>query len=259
MLFDTHAHLAHEEFAADRREVLARARAAGVGYILDTGWDLESSYQALAGAEPGEGLWAAVGVHAHHAAEAPEGYLDRLARLAQEPGVVAIGEIGLDYHYDFAPRPVQQRLFAEQLRLAGELGLPVLIHDREAHADTLAALRREAERRGRPLSGVMHCYSGSVEMLRDYLELGLHLGIGGPLTFKGARRVMEVVQAAPATALVLETDCPYLAPVPYRGRRNEPAYVVKVAEALAVARGISLSEVAKDTTTNARRMLNLLP
>lgn len=258
ILFDTHAHLAHEDFAADGAEVVARARVAGVEFILNAGWDLPSSEAAVAMVAPEAGLYAAVGVHAHHAAEAPPDYLTRLAELARRPGVVALGEIGLDYHYDFALRETQQRLFAEQLGLAAELGLPVLVHDREAHADTLSALRREAGRRGDGVvRGVMHCYSGSSELAPDFLGLGLRLGIGGPLTFANARRVVEVVQAVSLSQLVLETDCPYLAPVPYRGRRNEPAYVVRVAAALAAARNLTVAEVAAATTANARRMLGL--
>ncbi|MDI6871523.1 MAG: TatD family hydrolase [Bacillota bacterium] len=258
VLFDTHAHLAHADFAADREEVLKRARAAGVRYILNAGWDLASSAEAAAMADPGQGLYAAVGIHPHDAARAPADYLERLRDLARRPGVVALGEIGLDYHYDFSPRDTQRRLFAEQLALAGELGLPVLVHDREAHADTLAALRQEAERRGTgTVQGVMHCYSGSREMAADFLGLGLLLGVGGPLTFANARRVVEVAEAVPLSALVIETDCPYLAPAPYRGKRNEPAYVVRVAEALAGVRGLALAEVAEATTANARRMLGL--
>lgn len=257
VLFDTHAHLAHAGFAADRSEVVDRAHAAGVAFILDVGWDLASSEAAAAGADPERGLYAAVGIHPHHAAEAVPGQLDRLAELARRPGVVALGEIGLDYHYDFSPRDDQRRLFKAQLELAEELGLPVLVHDREAHADTLEALRREAERRGRPLQGVMHCYSGSREMAADFLDLGLLLGIGGPLTFTNARRVGEVAAAVPLETLVLETDCPYLAPVPYRGRRNEPAYVARVAEALAGARRLDYAEVARATTANALRLLRL--
>lgn len=258
VLFDTHAHLTHADFADDLPEVLGRARAAGVGHILNAGWDLASSEEAAADADPERGLYAAVGIHPHDAAKAPADCLERLRELARRPGVVAIGEIGLDYHYDFSPRPVQQRLFAEQLALAGELGLPVLVHDREAHADTLAALRREAERRGDgAVRGVMHCYSGSREMAPALLDLGLLLGLGGPLTFANARRTVEVAKAVPLSALVVETDCPYLAPVPFRGRRNEPAYVARVAEALAAVRGLTLAEVAAVTTTNARRMLGL--
>ncbi|MGE5508453.1 MAG: TatD family hydrolase [Chitinophagales bacterium] len=250
VLCDTHAHLAYEDFAADLEEVLARARTAGVRQILNVGWDLDSSAAVAAAAKPAEGLYAAVGVHPHEAAKAPGDYLDRLAALARLPGVVALGEIGLDYHYDFAPREVQQRLFAEQLALAADLGLPVLVHDREAHADSLAALAPRGQVRG-----IMHCYSGSLEMASDFLSLGLLLGIGGPLTFKNARRVLEVVEGVPRTAVVLETDCPYLAPVPFRGKRNEPAYVRQVAEVLAARWGVTLAEAAATTTANARRAL----
>lgn len=250
VLCDTHAHLAYDDFAADLGEVLARARGAGVRYILNVGWDLDSSAAVAAAADPGRGLYAAVGVHPHEAAKAPADYLARLAQLACLPGVVALGEIGLDYHYDFAPRPVQQRLLAEQLALAEELGLPVLVHDREAHADSLAALKE----RGR-VRGIMHCYSGSLEMAPDFLSLGLVLGIGGALTFKNARRVAEVVEGVPRTAIVLETDCPYLAPVPFRGTRNEPSHVRLVAEVLAGHWGATLAETAAATTDNACRVL----
>jgi TatD DNase family protein len=256
VLFDTHAHLTHADFAGDLPEVLARARAAGVRYILNAGWDLASSAEAVALADPARGRYAAVGIHPHEAARAPADWRERLEELAGRPGVVALGEIGLDYHYDFSPRPLQQRLFAAQLALAGELELPVLVHDREAHADTLAVLRREADRRGGGrVRGVMHCYSGSRERAPELLGLGLWLGLGGPLTFANARRAVEVASAAPLAALLLETDCPYLAPGPYRGRRNEPAYLVRVAEALAAARGLTVAEVAEATTANAWRML----
>lgn len=281
MLIDTHAHLTDERFAGDREEVLARAAQAGLVAVIDAGYHLASSQASLAAAKqaavaaagrqtPGGSataagagstgvaarprLFATAGFHPHDAGKAAPGYLDRLRELAADPLVVAIGEIGLDYHYDFSPRETQREVFRAQLRLAAELGRPVIVHDREAHADTLAILREEAAGR---CVGVMHCYSGSAESAPEYLEMGFYLSIGGPVTFGNARRVVEVVEQVPLDRLLLETDCPYLAPVPRRGERNEPANVALVAARVAKIKQVPVDEVARATTANAIRLFGL--
>ncbi|MDI3280443.1 MAG: TatD family hydrolase [Bacillota bacterium] len=248
-LIDTHAHLNDEAFApAEIPAVVERAQAAGVGRIIVPGYDLPSSRRAVELAEAFPGLYATVGVHPHQAAEAPPYYLAELRALARGGKVVALGEIGLDYHYAFSPREIQLRAFQEQLELAGELSLPVVIHDREAHADTLRLLVESQP----PAGGVLHCYSGSLELAEQLLPLGLRFSFGGAVTFPNARRLLEVVRGLPAEALLLETDSPYLAPVPQRGRRNEPAYLKLVAERVAELRGWTPEELALRTTANAR-------
>jgi TatD DNase family protein len=262
MLIDVHAHLTDERFAGERGEVLARASQAGLVAVIDTGCDLDSSEAALAAArvqaaQAGEAsprLFTTAGFHPHEAKLVAAGSLDRLRQMAQDPLVVAIGEIGLDYHYDFSPREVQREVFRDQLALAAELEMPVVVHDREAHADTLAILREATAGR---CVGVMHCYSGSAESAPEYLEMGFYLSIGGPLTFNNARRVVEVVERVPLDRLLLETDCPYLAPVPRRGERNEPANVALVAARVAEIKGLPVAEVERATTANAIRLFGL--
>jgi TatD DNase family protein len=248
-LFDTHTHLNVEAYDADRPAVLERARQAGVGEMLVVGFDLESSRAALAlAAEPG--LYAAAGIQPHYAGETGRSELEQLRRLAQRPGVVALGEIGLDYYRNRAPYPDQQRLFRAQLEMARELGLPVVIHSREAAADTLAILREA----GRPVDGVMHCYSGTLEQAREFLALGLYISIAGPVTYPKAAKTWEVAAQVPLDRLLIETDCPWLTPQRYRGKRNEPAYVREVAARIAELRGLALEELAAATARNARAL-----
>jgi len=250
-LVDTHAHLDFSAFDADREAVIARAAAAGVRWIVNPGADLESSRRAVRLAQQHEGVYAAVGVHPHEAQACTPATLAELRRLARQPKVVAIGEIGLDYYRDLSPRPAQRQAFRQQLELAAEVGLPVLIHDREAHEDILAILSESRPR------GILHAFSGDLRMAQRVIALGLYIAVGGPITYQNARVLPALLPALPADRLVLETDCPYLTPHPYRGQRNEPAYLRLVAERLAELRGVSFAEMARQTTENARRALGI--
>ncbi|MGB9870102.1 MAG: TatD family hydrolase [Anaerolineae bacterium] len=251
MLVDSHAHLDFPEFEPDREAVIARARAVGVVAILNVGADLESSRASVALAQQYDFIYAAIGVHPHDAKTLTPTALEELRALARHPKVVAMGEIGLDYYRDLSPRPVQRQAFADQLALAAELGLPVVVHSRDALDDTLSILR------GWTGGGVLHSYSGGPERLQEVLAMGLHIGLSGPVTFPNAHRLRTVAATVPLDRLLIETDCPYLTPEPYRGRRNEPAYVWYVAGAVARARGMPAEEVARATAENAARLFRL--
>ena len=246
-LVDTHTHLEDPQFDSDRPAVLQRAAEAGVAWMVDVGADLASSRRAVALAAAQPHVWAAVGVHPHEAATVTPAALAELRALADNPRVVAIGEIGLDYYRDLSPRPQQQDAFVAQLALARELGLPVIVHSRDAHQETLAILRRA----GGGLRGVMHCFSGDLAIAGDILDLELYIGIAGPVTYPKARVLAEVARQLPLERLLLETDCPYLAPQAHRGRRNEPAYVRLIAERVAEMRGLSVEEIGQATSENA--------
>lgn len=254
-LVDTHTHLNDAKFAEDCESVIARAQEAGVTRMINMGDTLASSERAVTLAEAHAGLYAGVGIHPEEAFEMTAREDDILAAWAAKPEVVAIGEIGLDYYWEKDPdkRRLQQRIFIRQLDLARQLHLPVCIHDRDAHGDTLAILKRE----GRGIRGVLHCYSGSLEMARELLKLGWYLGVDGPLTFKNAAKLPEIVRAMPLERLLVETDAPYMAPVPMRGKRNEPSFVRFVAAKVAELRGLSLEEVARVTTRNAENLYTL--
>ena len=248
-LVDTHTHLNDDKFADDVPDAVARARAAGVRRCINMGDTLASSKKAVELAHAYEGLFAGVGIHPEEARELTADDDAQLAKWAEDEKVVCIGEIGLDYYWvkDEPTRELQRRIFIHQLDLARQLHLPVCIHDRDAHADTLAILKRE----GQGIPAVLHCYSGSVEMAREFLRLGCYLGVDGPLTFKNAAKTVKVVREMPLERLLVETDAPYMAPVPMRGRRNEPAFVRFVAEKVAELRGLTLADVARQTTANA--------
>ncbi|HYO62283.1 MAG TPA: TatD family hydrolase [Pyrinomonadaceae bacterium] len=259
MFVDSHAHIDGEEFDADRDEVVARARAAGVRALLNVGTgdphggNLERAVEV---AESYEGVWAAVGVHPHDARLFDGAAEERLVSLVRRSSrVVAWGEIGLDYHYDNSPREVQQEVFARQLRLAREAGLPVVIHSREAGEDTARILREELA--GAPRGGVMHCFGGGPALAEAALELGFMLSFAGNVTFKKAEPLREVARVVPLERLLVETDCPYLAPVPLRGRRNEPAFVVETARFLASLRGLEAAELGRQTAENFARLFGL--
>jgi TatD DNase family protein len=256
VLVDTHAHLHDPAFDADRPAVLARARAAGVGRILTIGTDVATSEAALALARAEPDVHAAVGIHPHDAATADAAALARLAALARDARVVAIGEIGLDYYRDLAPRPVQRAALAAQLQLARAAGKPVLLHCREAHADLLELLAAAGPGAA---GGILHCFSGDLAVARRGLDLGLLISIAGPVTYPNARRLAEVVRAVPLERLVIETDCPYLPPQPWRGQRNEPAYLPVTAARVAELLGAPPAMVAAATTANAARLLGLPP
>lgn len=254
MLVDSHAHLQDPDLLPDLEDVLRRAQDAGVEGIICVGYDLPSSQLAVKLAEEYPFIWAAVGVHPENLDYlAPDTY-DRLAELAQRPRVVAWGEIGLDYVHGDPDRARQKEAFRRQLGIARTLNLPVIIHDREAHADTLAILEEAGPRQQ---AGVMHCFSGSAEFARECLALGYYVSFAGPVTFKNARRVREVAATIPRDRLLCETDSPYLSPEPYRGQRNEPARVVEVATQLAALFGEALVTFAPRLTANARRLFGL--
>lgn len=253
MLADSHAHIDDERFDADRDEVVARALAAGVSLIVNIGADMASSARSVALAEKYPGIYAAVGMHPHDSQDMKENDYRQLEQWANHPKVVAIGEIGLDYHYDLSPRSVQKEVFLRQLDLARKTGKPFIIHEREAHADMLDIIRYAA----RGLNGVFHCFSGSVETAREYLKMGFYISVAGPVTFPKSVKTKEVAKAVPLDRLLVETDSPYLTPQPFRGKRNEPAYVRLVAEEIANLRDISLAELAEATTANVRRLFNI--
>ena len=253
MLADSHAHIDDERFDADRDEVVARALAAGVSLIVNIGADMASSARSVALAEKYPGIYAAVGMHPHDSQDMKENDYRQLEQWANHPKVVAIGEIGLDYHYDLSPRSVQKEVFLRQLDLARKTGKPFIIHEREAHADMLDIIRYAA----RGLNGVFHCFSGSVETAREYLKMGFYISVAGPVTFPKSVKTKEVAKAVPLDRLLVETDSPYLTPQPFRGKRNEPAYVRLVAEEIANLRDISLAELAETTTANVRRLFNI--
>ena len=246
-LVDSHCHLDDSKFDADRDEVVSRAQAAGVERMVAIGTgngppDLQAGIRV---AEAYPFMLATVGVHPHDASKANAETFDELEKLLSHAKVVAIGEIGLDYHYDFSPRDVQLSVFRKQLDLAVDRGKPVVIHTREAWNDTLSAIRASGAKRG-----IMHCFTGDKEQAREALDLGFYLSFGGVLTFANAEGVREAARFAPEDRILVETDCPYLAPVPNRGKRNEPAFIVSTVERLAQVRGRTPEEIAELTTAN---------
>lgn len=250
--FDTHAHIADEAFDGDRDAVLARAWEAGLAGIVVVGTDADSSRRALALARQTPGVWATAGLHPHEAARRPQD-LDEIASLVAEGDAVAVGEIGLDYHRGSETRDEQRQALLAQLELARRHGLPVVLHVREAEADMLAILREAPP----PAGGVWHAFTGTWAAAEAALAAGLHLGLGGILTFPRSEALREVARSLPLDRVVLETDAPYLAPVPHRGRRNEPAYVAEVGRQLARLRGLAPEEVAATTTANARALFRI--
>ncbi|MDQ4078272.1 MAG: TatD family hydrolase [Chloroflexota bacterium] len=257
-LVDTHLHLDFKQFDEDRAEVVERAVAEGVTAMITIGTSLETSERAVELAEQFEPVWAAVGIHPNDAAEWGPETDAALRGWTSHPKVVAIGEIGLDYYWERVPHDVQQRAFEEQLNLAAELDLPVIIHDRDAHEDIMATLRGWVSRLTADRhQGVLHFFSGDLAMAEEALDLGFYLGTDGPVTFKNARDLQEVIAAVPLERLLVETDAPFLTPHPYRGRRNEPAYVRYVAEQVAALHGTTMEKVAAQTTSNALRLFGL--
>ena len=254
-LIDSHAHLDGEKFADDRAAVVERALAAGVVKIITMGDSLESSARSVALTEEFESVYAAVGIHPEEAQPMTAATDDQLAAWAAQEKVVAIGEIGLDYYWekDEEKRALQRAIFVRQLDLARQLRLPVCIHDREAHGDMMKILKTE----GRGLRGVLHCYSGSWEMAAELLKGDWYFGIDGPLTYKNAAKLPEIVQRLPAERILVETDSPYLSPIPFRGKRNEPAHVLYVAKKAAELRGESLEAFARATRENTRDLYGI--
>lgn len=252
MYFDSHAHLDDVRFDGEREEILDSLKDNGVGLVLNVGCDLASSERSVALAERYAFVYAAVGSHPDDADHVDGALLDRYRTLAAHPKVRAIGEIGLDYHYEDVPRAQQIIAFEQQLELAEALKMPVIVHEREAHGDAMDIVRRHPEVRG-----VFHCFSGSKEMALWLAERGWYIGFTGVLTFKNARRAVEAAQALPLDRILIETDCPYMAPAPYRGRRNDSRYVPLVAKKLAELRGLTPEEAGRQTTENACRLFGI--
>lgn len=251
LIFDSHAHYDDEKFDGDREQILSSLPQSGVCCVINNGIDLETSLLSIKFAEKYSYIYAAVGVHPHEAQNAPKDYLDKLRKMLRHKKVVAVGEIGLDYHYDFSPRDVQRRIFEEQLQLAKELNIPVIIHDREAHADTLELLKKY-----RPM-GVVHCFSGSAEMAREVIELGMYIGLGGAVTFKNAKTPVQVAEFVPIDKLLLETDAPYMTPVPFRGQRCDSSHIAITAEKIAQIRNIQQDELLCITCNNAKNLFGI--
>lgn len=258
MLVDSHAHMDARLFDRDREQVVARAREAGIGAIINAGFNLESSRASLALATRYGEVFVAVGFHPHNASRMRDGDLDELAQLSLEPKVVAIGEIGLDFYRNLSPREVQVEAFERQLELAGRLGLPAIIHSRNAADEVFHILARWAQgQEGRPL-GVLHCFDGDTELGKRYIELGFFLSIAGPVTYSSSG-VARIAGDLPLERLLIETDCPFLTPVPYRGRRNEPANVLFIAQRIGELRGMAPDAVAQRTAENAIELFRLPP
>ena len=252
-MIDTHAHLQWPDFDKDRERVIERAFAAGLRAIVSVGYDLDASREAVQIADIHESVYAVVGIHPHNAKTMRPEVINSLRELAQDPKVIAVGEIGLDYYRDLSPRTRQKEAFEQQILLAKELELPVVIHDREAHADVLQVLRDS----GKDITGVLHCFSGSVEMAREAIELEYMISLAGPVTFPNARNLHRLVQNLPLESIVLETDCPWLAPQSHRGKRNEPAFIVETAHRVAELKGIRFEELVEATSQNARRLFGI--
>ena len=253
MLFDTHAHMDDRAFDADREALLTSLPRQGLSLVMNPGCSLSSSQNVDKLTRAYDYLYGAVGSHPDVCDEVNEEVLDIYRTLCREnPKIKAIGEIGLDYHYEDIPREIQQRAFRLQMSLAKELGLPVIVHDRDAHADSMAIVEEFPE-----VKGVFHCYSGSVEMAQWLIDRGWYIGFTGVLTFKNARKAVEVAEAIPLERIVLETDCPYMAPEPFRGKRNDPGKLYRMAERLAQIRGLSVEEVQTITLENGKRLYGI--
>lgn len=253
MLFDTHAHLDDHAFDADRETLLDTLPQQGLALVMNPGCNLESSRNAVALANRYDYLYAAVGSHPDAADEVTPAVLDEYRMLCKQNNKVkAIGEIGLDYHYEDIPRHIQQRAFRAQMALAQELNLPVIIHEREAHEDGMAIIREFPD-----VTGVFHCYSGSAEMARQLVDRGWYIGFTGVLTFKNARKALEVASCIPLERIVLETDCPYMSPEPFRGKRNDPSRLIYMAQKLAALRNLSVEEIHAITTDNGKRLYHI--
>ena len=252
MYFDTHAHYDDKAFDADRDELLRSAHAEGVELIIDPGCDVESSRAALDLAARYDFVYAAVGLHPEELDKVTTDSMDEIAALARDPKCVAIGEIGLDYYWDETHKEEQKALLAAQLKLAAELDKPVIIHDREAHADSYDAVMSVAG-----LRGVFHCYSGSAEMAKELLKRGWYLGFDGPITYKNARRAIEVLELCPLDRILIETDSPYLSPIPMRGRRNDSRNLRYVVEKIAEVKQLTPSEVAAATLQNGKTLFGI--
>lgn len=254
MIFDTHAHYDDERFDEDRDSLLKELHQKGISYILNASASLESLDATIELSGKYDFIYAALGIHPHDADKMNEDVLNKIRVLSKNKKVVAIGEIGLDYYYDNSPRDIQCYWFERQIELAKELCLPIIIHDRDAHEDTINIIKKTNVKQ---VGGIFHCFSGSAQMAMDMLKHNLYIAIGGPVTFKNARKTVEVVNAIPLAKLVVETDCPYLAPEPYRGKRNNSGYLAHTIQKIAEIKGVSEAEVAEVTLANAKKVFKL--
>ena len=251
MLTDTHTHLLDERFAENRQQIIDRLSEDEIAFIIECGTDAADSQKAAELAQANQKVYCAVGVHPHSAIEYSSETEDIITELSRNKKVVAIGEIGLDFHYDFSPRDVQEKVFAAQIELAKKLALPVVVHSREASEATFEILS------GSGVRGELHCFSGSAETALRYVKKGFYIAFGGSLTFKNARKTVEAARAVPVERILIETDCPYLAPEPLRGKPNQPAYVRYVAQKLAEIKGCTLEEIARTSKKNAMELFSI--
>ncbi|MDK2801295.1 MAG: TatD DNase family protein [Clostridiales bacterium] len=254
MFFDSHAHFDDERFNRDRETLLQNMQQKGVRYILNAASDIDTSQKCVELTEKYDFIYASVGVHPHNVAGITENDMQLLMHLSKHSKVVAIGEIGLDYYYDHSPREEQKYWFRRQIQLAKQLNLPVIIHNRDAHADSMEIIQAEDIS---TIGGVIHCFSGSWEMAKKLIAMGIYISIAGPITFKNAVKSVEVVKNLPMDKILIETDSPYLTPVPYRGKRNDSSYIKYVAEKIAEIKGLTVKEVAQKTMENAKRLFKI--
>lgn len=253
--FDTHAHLDAPQYDEDRHETIIRAKEAGIEHIVNIGFDRKTIPTTLALTEQYDFIYAAIGWHPVESIHMQEEDLQWIENLCANPKVVAIGEIGLDYHWDTSPKEIQKKVFREQIQLAKKLKKPIIIHNRDAHEDIVKTLKEE---NASEVGGIMHCFSGSWETAKLCLDMNFYISFGGPVTFKNARVPKEVLEKVPLDRLLIETDCPYLSPHPFRGKRNESSYVTLVAEAAAQIKGISLDELAAITSENGKKCFGII-
>lgn len=250
-IFDSHAHYTDKAFNDDRKELLDSLKESGICGVINCGADLESSEKSVALSEKYDYIYCACGVHPEEVDGLPENYIDILRNMAKNEKCVAIGEIGLDYYWRQDNKELQKKVFEEQILLAKEMDLPIIVHDREAHEDTLAILKKHKPK------GVLHCFSGSAETAKEILKLGMYIGLGGAVTFKNAKKPVDVAEMLPLDRLLLETDCPYMAPVPMRGKRNCSAYIEYVAEKIGEIKGIDPQTVTDNATENTKRLFGI--
>ncbi len=249
-IFDSHAHYDDKAFNNDRYDLLDSLFKSGISGIINAGSDLRTSRISLDLSKKYELVYAAVGIHPHEAQKASRNFINDIRNMIKE-GAVAIGEIGLDYHYDFSPREAQVRIFEDQLKLAKEMDIPVIVHDRDAHMDSMNLLKKYKPK------GVVHCFSGSYEMALEVIKLGMYIGIGGALTFKNARKLVEIVSRIDMSKILLETDCPYMTPEPYRGKRNDSSYIPIIAKRIAEIKSRDPQEILNIAAENTKTLFNL--
>ncbi|WP_062350070.1 TatD family hydrolase [Bacillus kwashiorkori] len=255
MLFDTHAHLNAEQFGEDLEEVLNRAKEAGVSNIVVVGFDRPTIEKTMELINQYDNIYGCIGWHPVDAIDMTDNDLRWIEELSQHQKIVALGEMGLDYYWDKSPKDIQQEVFRKQIQLAKKVKLPIVIHNREATEDVVKILKEE---NASDVGGIMHCFSGSIEIAKECMDMNFYISFGGPVTFKNARKPKEVAKEIPLDKILIETDCPYLTPHPYRGKRNEPAYVKLVAQQIAELKEMTLEEIAEITHNNAKKLFNIM-